>query len=156
VEGAKEVLPADKLVSLLINIVANNGNLLLNIGPRSDGSISEIQLDRLHALGRWLGVNGEGLFGTRPWVRAAAKTGSGTDVRFTRKGDAVYAFILGGPRAGEVSIPSLKAHSNTTVSMLGQPGQVRWSQKGGDLVVSVRAAGEYAWGLKITPAPESI
>ena len=54
VEGPKEVIASDKLVALLVDIVSKNGNLLLNIGPRSDGSISEIQLDRLHALGRWL------------------------------------------------------------------------------------------------------
>ncbi|MFN7993102.1 MAG: alpha-L-fucosidase [Bryobacteraceae bacterium] len=157
VEGSKEVLPADKLISLLVDIVANNGNLLLNIGPRSDGSISEIQLDRLHALGRWLSINGEGVYGTRPWVRASAKTTSGTDIRFTRKGDAVYAFILGRPPAGELAIPSIKARSQTTVSLLGGPGQARWSQKGGDLVVSIgQAPGEYALGLKITPAPESV
>src|SRR5207247_3091526 len=58
VEGPKELIASDKLVALLVDIVSKNGNLLLNIGPRPHGSISEIQLDRLHALGRWLGAAG--------------------------------------------------------------------------------------------------
>jgi alpha-L-fucosidase len=74
VEGPKQVIASDKLVALLADIVSKNGNLLLNIGPRPDGSISEIQLDRLQALGRWLKVNGEAIFDTQPWVRASAGT----------------------------------------------------------------------------------
>lgn len=153
-EGPKEVITSDKLVALLVDIVSKNGNLLLNIGPRSDGSISEIQLDRLHALGRWLRVNGEGVFGTRPWIRASAKSTEGVDIRFTRKGGDLYAFLLGRPEGSSVTIPSLELKSGGTVTLLGTPGQLEWSQKNGSLVVQTgRLPGEYGWGLKITPAP---
>jgi alpha-L-fucosidase len=154
VEGPKEVIASDKLIALLIDIVSKNGNLLLNIGPRPDGSISDIQLDRLHALGRWLRVNGEGIFGSRPWVRASAKSAEGIDIRFTRKGDSLYAFLLSQPEHA-VTIPSVQAKTGTTVRLLGAPAAVRWSQKSGDMVIPVgRASGEYACTLKITPAAE--
>ena len=155
VEGPKEVIASDKLIALLIDIVSMNGNLLLNIGPKPDGSISDIQLDRLHALGRWLRVNGEGIFDSRPWVRDSAKSAEGIDIRFTKKGDSLYAFLLSQPDQ-VVTIPSLQAKSGTTVSLLGTPAAVQWSQNQGNLVISVRRpSGEYAWTLRITPAPES-
>jgi alpha-L-fucosidase len=156
VEGPKEVIAPDKLVALLVDIVSKNGNLLLNIGPRSDGSISEIQLDRLQALGRWLQVNGEGIFATQPWVRASAKSPEGIDIRFTKKADSLYAFLLGRPAGAEIAIPSLSAASGAAVSVLGAQGTLRWSQKGESLVIATgELPGEHAWGLKITPAPRS-
>lgn len=155
VEGPKEVIASDKLVALLVDIVSKNGNLLLNIGPRPDGSISEIQLDRLHALGRWLHVNGEGIFGTQPWVRASAKTPDGIDIRFTKKAGSLYAFLLARPGSAEVAIPSLTATSGTTISLLGAQGTLQWSQNDGKLVIATgQLSGEHAWGLKITPPPQ--
>ncbi|HJZ97833.1 MAG TPA: alpha-L-fucosidase [Candidatus Solibacter sp.] len=157
VEGTKEVIAPDKLVALLIDIVSKNGNLLLNIGPRPDGSISEIQLDRLHALGLWLDVNGDGIFGTRPWVRASAKSAEGTDIRFTSKADSLYAFLLGRPEEHAIAIPSLAAASHAEVSLLGTREPVKWSQNGDSLVIRTGPlSGDYAWGLKITPAPQSM
>lgn len=155
VEGPKEVIESGKLVALLVDIVSKNGNLLLNIGPRADGSISDIQLDRLHALGRWLGVNGEGIFGTRPWTHASAKTPDGIDVRFTRKGDDLYAFLLAKPAGGQVAIPSLHPPAGAKVSLLGGSAPLEWSQAGGNCVVRTGSlTGDYAWGLKIHPAPQ--
>ncbi|MBI3469838.1 MAG: alpha-L-fucosidase, partial [Candidatus Solibacter usitatus] len=68
-EGPQHVIASDKLVNLLVDIVSKNGNLLLNIGPKPDGTISDLQLQRLRDLGAWLKMNGEAIFGTRPWVR---------------------------------------------------------------------------------------
>jgi alpha-L-fucosidase len=151
VEGPKEVIASDKLVALLADIVSKNGNLLLNIGPRPDGSISEIQLDRLHALGRWLKVNGEAIFDTQPWVRPSAGT-AGTDVRFTQKGDALYAILLAKPGA-TVAIPGLNPKEGSEISALGG-GRLEWSRKDGNLVVKTgQLPGEYAWTLKIRPVP---
>jgi len=151
VEGPKEVIASDKLVALLADIVSKNGNLLLNIGPRPDGSISEIQLDRLHALGRWLKVNGEAIFDTHPWVRPSAGT-EGADVRFTQKDDALYAILLAKPGA-TVAIPGLNPRDGAEISALGG-GRLEWSRSEGNLVVKTgQLPGEYAWTLKIRPAP---
>jgi alpha-L-fucosidase len=154
VEGPEQVIAPDKLIALLIDIVSKNGNLLLNIGPKPDGSISEIQLDRLHKLGEWLAVNGEGIFDTRPWVRAAPAAANGPEVRFTQKGNSLYAFFLEAPKEPQVTIPGVIAAEGTTVRVLGMGADNKFEQRGSDLVVNAgNAPGPYAMGLRITPAP---
>ncbi len=157
VEGPKEVIASPDLVALLVDIVSKNGNLLLNIGPRPDGTISDIQRDRLQALGRWLAVNGEGIFDTQPWVQPSTKAADGTGIRFTRKGDSVYAFLLAKPSGAEVAIPALAVADGTAISLLGSGRSLKWSQQDGKLVIATgQLPGEYAWGLKITPAPRVV
>jgi alpha-L-fucosidase len=95
-----------------IDIVSKNGQLLLNVSPKSDGSIPEDQKAVLRALGAWLKSNGEAIYGTRPWkIYGEGPTqmkddGHGSahvdytpeDIRFTAKGEAIYAIALGTPR----------------------------------------------------------
>ncbi len=69
-ETDEQMIPVADLVRMFIDIVSKNGNLLLNVGPMADGTIPETQVSRLRGLGSWLQVNGEAIFGTRPWVRA--------------------------------------------------------------------------------------
>ena len=149
------MLSADKLIDMLVDIVSKKGNLLLNIGPKPDGSISELQVDRLKALGKWLSQNGDAIYETRPWVRPSAKTDDGGEVRFTKKGDAVYAILLDKPKSAQVTIQSLLASDKMTVSLLGAAGAVQWSQQGKDLAITLPSAlpGDHAWALKMTPAP---
>ena len=103
--------PPEKFVYLLIDVVAKNGNLLLNVGPRPDGSIPDPQLRILSTLGTWLAANGEAIYATRPWVRFGATTDQGIDVRFTsdpiRK--TVFAILLGTPAAGPLTIDGFEA-----------------------------------------------
>jgi len=96
-DDGTSVLSVAELVHLLADRVSKNGNLLLGIGPRADGSISELQADRLRGLGRWLRANGEAIYQTRPWKTHAAATEAGTEVRFTQRGDCVYLIALGAP-----------------------------------------------------------
>jgi alpha-L-fucosidase len=143
---------------LLVDIVSKNGNLLLNIGPKYNGAISDIQLDRLHKLGAWLDTNGEGIFGSRPWTRPSATAPDGTDVRFTRKGDSVYAFFLARPRGETLTLPSMRAAEGTTARILGTSLAVSISQRGKDLVLASKGplpAG-YAITARITPPPSPI
>ncbi|MGA2186085.1 MAG: alpha-L-fucosidase [Bryobacteraceae bacterium] len=157
-EGPEQVIAPDKLIALLVDIVSKNGNLLLNIGPMADGSISDIQMDRLHKLGDWLAVNGEGIFDSRPWTRAASTTGSGPDVRFTQKDGALYAYLLS-PRVGEeIALPGIAAADGTAVRVLGAAADSTWKQDGGSLIVNVGRIerGPYAVGMRITPTPRPI
>ena len=59
---------------MFVDIVSKNGNLLLNVGPMADGTIIEIQAQRLLNLGKWLQINGEAIYDTRPWLRAEGDT----------------------------------------------------------------------------------
>lgn len=112
------------IIHELIDIVSKNGNLLLNLGPRSDGTIPDNVQSVLRDVGAWLKTNGEAIYGTRPWkiygegpTKVAAGSFHDTDTanytsedfRFTRKGDTLYAIELGWPSSGEAVIHSLGA-----------------------------------------------
>jgi alpha-L-fucosidase len=154
VEGPEQVIAPDKLVALLVDIVSNNGNLLLNVGPRANGTISDIQLDRLHKLGAWLAINGEGIFESRPWLRASAKA-NGTDVRFTSKENSLYVFFLQHP-GGALTVPSVRVKDGSKVEILGSDGTPSLSQHGDNLSIEPRGAlpESLAVTAKITPVPE--
>ncbi len=159
VEGPEHVLTTTKLVRLLVDIVSKNGNLLLNIGPRPDGSISDIQKNRLEGLGKWLAVNGEGIFASRPWERPSGKTAAGEEMRFTRKEGSLYAWILGTPKDRIITLPNFKTGPRTRVGILGVMGDVSWDQNGRNLDITVPKnirLGEHCVGLKITPVPELV
>ncbi len=159
------------LVHDLVDIVSKNGNLLLNVGPRPDGTIPEEVQERLRGLGAWLRVNGEAIYGTRHWATygegdTAVVTGHMTerqnaafgpgDVRFTVGSDALYAILLGWPGA-QATVRSLGSGSPLAaarieaVSLLGAPGTLPWRQSEAGLTVDLPAApvGEHAYTLKI-------
>ncbi len=110
------------VIHQLIDIVSKNGNLLLNIGPRSDGTIPEEVQQVLIEVGAWLKVNGEAIYGTRPWKvygEGSTKVAAGSfhdtdtatytpeDFRFTTKGNTLYALELGWSSSGEAFIHAL-------------------------------------------------
>jgi len=158
-EGEADTIKKDELIYLLVDIVSKNGNLLLDVGPEADGTIPAVQMDRLKALGAWLAVNGEGIYGTRPWKRAEGETAEGLRVRFTHKDGAVYAFVLGEPKGRTVTIRDLRLKSGAEVTVLGSAGiraRAAWRQVGADVVITFPEglAGKYAYGLKIVRGVE--
>jgi alpha-L-fucosidase len=136
---------------LLVDIVSKNGNLLLDVGPEADGTIPAVQMDRLEALGAWLNVNGEGIYGTRPWKRAEGETTDGMKVRFTQKDGAVYAFILGEPKGSVVEIKGITLKEGAKLSLLGSSEAMGWKQMSDKLVLKLpkELPAKYAVGVKM-------
>jgi len=163
------------LVNQLVDIVSKNGNLLLNFGPRADGTIPDEVQTTLRAMGAWLKVNGEAIYATTPWkafgegptqVAAGAfhdtdtKPYTAEDFRFTAKGSTVYAIGMACPKQRKVTIHSLGwAHEGASVpiakvELLGSSDKVEWTQGANvlDVTLPAGAACEYAYALRLTPA----
>jgi alpha-L-fucosidase len=151
-EGEAETIAPADLIALLVDIVSKNGNLLLDVGPEDDGTIPPVQMERLKALGAWLQQNGEAIYDTTPWERAAGKTDEGDDLRFTRKGNDLYATILGTPKARTATIDGITARPDSQVTMLGDTTTLQTKAVEGKLQVSLpeHLPGNYAYVLKLT------
>jgi len=145
------VKSAGGLVNELVSNVSRNGNLLLNISPRADGTIPDSQQQVLLAIGKWLGVNGGAIYGSRPW-----KMSEEGRVHFTTKGQELYAISLAWP-TNDLVIPALGSDKNlegkiTKVELLGHAGVLDFTQDTGGLKVKFPAEKpcDYCYTLKIT------
>jgi alpha-L-fucosidase len=167
------------IVHQLVDIVSKNGNLLLNIGPRPDGTIPEEVRNTLLDVGAWLKQNGEAIYDTVPWKvygegPTKIKPGFGHDVdtkpytaedfRFTQKGNTVYAIEMAWPRDGRAVIHALgstqpgKGLEITNVTLLGSDGKLEFHQTDDALEVQLpaqptRAVAGYALALGIETRP---
>ncbi len=162
---------AGDIIGDLVDIVSKNGALLLNIGPRPDGTIPEPEQAILRDIGAWLHVNGEAIYGTRPWKiygegPTAVPEGSftdtkrqpytGRDIRFTEKGNILYATLLAWPGA-EATVGHLGSNSPLSkekisrISLLGGPAELSWSQTAEGLKVRLpdQKPGDHAFVLRI-------
>ena len=136
-ESEGDYLTAEDLILMLIDIVSKNGNLLLNIGPKADGTIPEGQKKCLLGLGKWLDVNGDAIFGTRPWISAKGNITEGIPVRFTQKNDTLYVILMGKPQANEISIENLNLEGISKVNLLGNEDHLIWRMENGTLNIAL-------------------
>lgn len=128
---------ADDLIWMLIDIVARGGNLLLNVGPGADGQIPLAQVVRLTALGWWLRVSGDAIFGTRPHVGGPDTSGCGRELRWTESGrDARYVMVRGAP-SDSLVLPGVSVSADAEVRMLGNDRVLPHATRGGELIVSL-------------------
>ncbi|MGL6269956.1 MAG: alpha-L-fucosidase, partial [Chitinophagaceae bacterium] len=120
VETDAHLLSSEELIHLLIDIVSKNGNLLLNLGPKADGSIPENQLKRLTDLGDWMRINSEGIYDTHPYIIPSAVLNDGTKVRFTQKDEELYVFLLSAPEGKSIIIPRCKPSKSSKILLFGK------------------------------------
>ncbi len=157
-----------------VDAVSKNGTFILNIPGKPDGTNDADEIAILEAIGTWMGINGEAIYATRPWkvfgegaheAKGGAFAGHSTseldarDIRFTRskRGDVVYAIVLGWPEAHEFTIKSLGTASATQpgavrhVEMLGCADRLDWKQTAEALTVKrpARPPCDFACALKV-------
>ncbi|MFX1476519.1 MAG: alpha-L-fucosidase [Promethearchaeota archaeon] len=136
-ETEEDYFKPDELIHMFIDIVSKNGNLLLNVGPMADGTIPELQERAILGLGKWLKINGESIYGTRPWTHAEGKTIDNIDLRFTQKDNKLYIHLLDKPKGNSLTILSLTLDNNKKLQLLGTSGNLYWKQDGEDIIVSL-------------------
>jgi alpha-L-fucosidase len=141
-----EYMTPNHLVDYLVDVVSKNGNLLINIGPRADGTIPEVMQNTLREMGAWLKVNGEAIYGSHYW-----ETFKDGDVRFTVKGKTLYAIAVEWPET-TMRLTALAKHGVAKVEMLGSAESVRWKQSADGLVIEPPAKRpcRYAYTFRIT------
>lgn len=161
-----------QIICSLIETVCRNGNLLLNVGPKGDGSIPKEDRRILGEIGAWMKVNGEAIYGTYPWRKYAEgptkipeghfsdqeeTAYTGGDIRFTAKGKTIYAIAMRWPQNGTLVIRSMarmvkqEGQDSTNfhglikeIRVLGEEkGTVAWHQKEDGLYVECGLCGEF-------------
>ena len=169
VDGEEYKTP-DQIIHDLVDITSKNGNLLLNIGPRPDGSITDEQKQVLLSIGKWLKVNGDAIYGTRCWIKSGEGESKGTsgsfsdneatkyncqDIRFTTKDNTLYAITLDWGK--RVMIKSLNKDvvrdaKILNVEMLGSDEKIAWQQTDKGLLITFpsKKPCETAYSFKIS------
>jgi alpha-L-fucosidase len=134
-DDQETTLTVEELVASVADIVSKNGNLLLGLGPKADGSFPELQVQVVKQFGEWMNVNGEAIYGSRPYTRFAGKTNTGNPVQYTAKDGHLYAIFVGSVQ-GAVAIKDLKVSPGAEVALLGV-GPLERSDNG-DVIVESR------------------
>ncbi|MDP9080005.1 MAG: alpha-L-fucosidase [Bacteroidota bacterium] len=175
----KEYKSAKTIIHTLADVISKNGNFLLNVPVRGDGTIDEEELAIVESIGAWIRPNSESIFGTRPWKifgegpaseeivalsaqgfnEGKGKPFTGQDIRFTAKEDALFAFALGAPENNKVTIKSLAWNSVHYKEEIGKVILVQDSEsltfqrteKGLEVNLPERLSGAFAYTLKILP-----
>ena len=149
-ENPANFMKAKDVIWCIIDVTAKNGNLLLNVGPLADGTIQKEQMEPLLETGAWLKVNGEAIYATTCREdKQSDVTKDGKEVRYTKKGDALYAIVMDEQPGKTVAIEGLEVPEGKKVEILGM-GDVEFCQKDGALVVALPDnMPPYAYVLKI-------
>jgi len=151
-ETAADTLTGTQLVHLLVDVVANGGNLLINVGPDGTGRIPDLQQQPLRELGGWLDRNGEAIYATRRWTPAATTTATGDQVRFTHREGTVYAIVLADLLTDDLTIRGLTLPPGSRLGVLGGAADLAWTQAANDVRITppTRLPGQHAQVLRIT------
>ncbi|TVY68953.1 Plasma alpha-L-fucosidase [Lachnellula suecica] len=156
--GYNRATPADTymnattLITTLVDMVSKNGNLLLDVGPKADGTIDATEIAHLLEAGQWIKANAEAIFNTTYWF----VTPESDDVRFTQTEDAFYILSLSKPAETLIVDVALPIMAGDSISMIGAGNgtEVDWMVAGQGVSITVPSAladaGKYCWVFKIT------
>ena len=158
-ENIDDYNTSEDLVHELIDIVSRGGNLLLNVGPTADGRIPVIMQQRLVDIGDWLNVNGDAIYGSRPWDKAEFNRQKEGSVYFTQKGDDVFVIWTRWP-GKEFEVKGITGTEKIRISLLGYDGDVEWKTIGDGLRIQPPAVNpetvpcKHAWVFRISDVLE--
>jgi len=170
---------AQTVIAALADIVSKNGTLLLSIPVKGDGTIDADEVKFLQQMAAWMDINGQCIFGTRPFavfgegpasMPASQNKGPGfnegratpmgaQDIRFTTHGDVLYAIAMGWPDEGKLKIKTLADHAAVypaqigNVELLGCTAKLKWTRDADGLTIDLpdHRPCDYAYAFKITP-----
>jgi alpha-L-fucosidase len=150
-ENAEDYRSATELIHLLIDTVSRGGNLLLDVGPRADGTLPVIMEERLLDMGQWLDMNGEAIYATAPWSLEEQDA----TLRFTRKDNTFYIHCLQWP-GREVILKGAANLAGAKATLLGSDVEITLAQRGEALKialprVSIDAGLKHAFVIKLEP-----
>ena len=135
-ENLDDYRTSQELINELIEIVSNGGNLLLNVGPTADGRIPVVMQQRLVDIGDWLKINGEAIYGTRPWHNTKADVKNmDQSIFYTTKKQDLYVICTKWPRQ-DVQVPDVQINANISVRLLGLEKSIKWEAKDGRIVIT--------------------
>lgn len=158
----------EEFIGALVDIVSKNGNLLLNVGPKADGTIPEGCLDALNTIGAWLNTYGDAIYATRPWIIFGEGNSqnegdnyvySSADIRFTRSKDrtSLYITALGAPEQNKMTVKTLKkgnwnADSVDKICLIDGRGRTEllWEQTETGLVITLPEGIKGAYSVEVT------
>ncbi|EDO47582.1 predicted protein [Nematostella vectensis] len=149
-----DFLTIEQLIAELVSTVSCGGNILMNVGPTADGRIAPVFQERMLQMGKWLAINGEGIYDTKPW-RAQNDTDT-KNIWYTSTTEAVYAIALDWPSSGHLLLGQPITAKDTVVTMLGLSGNFAWTpgNKRG-IVIDIpgipvnKLPTEWAWVFKL-------
>ncbi len=159
-ENIDDYNTSEELVHELIDIVGRGGNLLLNVGPTADGRIPVIMQQRLVDIGEWLKVNGDAIYGTRPWKGSGHNRQKENSIYFTQKGKDLFVICTQWPEK-EFKIEGITGTAMTKISLLGYERDVDWQIADDGVLIQppdISPATEpcdYAWVFKVSDALET-
>ena len=129
----KNYKSSDDIIRTMVKAAGRNGNLLINVGPRPDGCLPTEAVERLHALGEWMRLNGESIYGTRGGIIPPHDWGV-----TTQRGNTLYVHIL--DLQDDALYLPLSAKRVKRVSMFSNKSRLRYTATGNGVTISLPAA----------------
>ena len=154
-EHPDNILSHSEVVRMIVDCISHNGNIEFNVGPKADGTFTDIDLDRLNGMGEWLKTNGEAIYETR--IMKPYQEGQ---VYFTQKKEAKYAIYVAEEGSttlpSTISIASFQPEDSSEITMLGSDQILTWQKSGHGFTIEIPEAlrkeppGAHAWTFRIS------